>query len=154
MLRVETVATTLKTAGEVVSDSLLVAMLLKGLPPEFMPFSTVITQRDKALTFSEFKAALRGFEETKKSFDPKVEDSVMKVGLDSSSRKTVSNHSNPRPNQSNSEGGANKQSNGIVCYSCINWVTNQVNVSRKRKSIAIYVRITVMIQECVGKRIP
>ena len=118
MLRAETADTSLKTAGAVVSESLLVAMLLKGLPPEFMPFSTVITQRDKALTFSEFKAALRGLKKQKKSFNTKVEDSVMKVGVDSSSRQTVSNHSNPRPNQSNSEGGANKQSNGIVCYSC------------------------------------
>ena len=40
MLRAETAATALKTAGEVISDSLLVAMVIKGLPVEFKSFST------------------------------------------------------------------------------------------------------------------
>ena len=48
MIRAETVPTSLKTAGETISDSLLVAMVLKGLPLKFKPFSTVITQKDKA----------------------------------------------------------------------------------------------------------
>ncbi|PIK39827.1 hypothetical protein BSL78_23335 [Apostichopus japonicus] len=55
MIRAETAATSLKTSGEVISDSLLIAMVLKGLPSEFKSFSTVITQKDKVLKFSEFK---------------------------------------------------------------------------------------------------
>ncbi len=44
----ETAATSLKSAGETISDSLLIAMIIKGLPSaEYKPFSTVVTQKDK-----------------------------------------------------------------------------------------------------------
>src|SRR6218665_360758 len=66
MLRAEPAASSLKTAGEVVSDSLLIAMILKGLPLTYKTFCTVTTQKDKDHTFAEFKAALRSFEETEK----------------------------------------------------------------------------------------
>ena len=66
MLRAERAATSLKTSGEIISDSLLVAMLLKGLPAEFKQFSTVMTQKEVAPSFSEFKIALRSYEETEK----------------------------------------------------------------------------------------
>ena len=81
VLRAETAAVSLKTAGETISDSLLIAMILKGLPQtRFKPFSTVVTQKDKALSFSEFKVALRSFEETEKiSTESNKEDAVMKV---------------------------------------------------------------------------
>jgi hypothetical protein len=82
MLRAETAATSLKTSGEVISDSLLIAMILKGLPFEFKPFSTVVTQKDKAHTFSEFKVALRSFEETDKLCrEDTKENSVMKMSF-------------------------------------------------------------------------
>ena len=64
IIRAETAASCLRDAGEVISDSLLVAMVLKGLPNEFQPFVTVMTQRDKTLTFSDFKVALRNHEDT------------------------------------------------------------------------------------------
>ena len=81
VLRAETAAASLKTAGETISDSLLIAMILKGLPQtRFKPFSTVVTQKDKAFSFSEFKVALRSFEETEKiSTESNKEDTVMKV---------------------------------------------------------------------------
>ena len=81
VLRAETAAASLKTAGETISDSLLIAMILKGLPQtRFKPFSTVVTPKDKALSFSEFKVALRSFEETEKiSTESNKEDTVMKV---------------------------------------------------------------------------
>lgn len=41
-------------------------MVLKGLPSEFKPFTTVIIQKDKLVIFSEFKLALQSFEETEK----------------------------------------------------------------------------------------
>ena len=81
VLRAETAATSLKTAGETISDSLLVAMILKGLPQtRFKSFSTVVTQKDKEMSFGEFKVALRSFEETEKlSSESNKEDTVMKV---------------------------------------------------------------------------
>ena len=78
MIRAETASTSLKTAGETISDSLLIAMVLKGLPTEFKPFSTVVTQKDKDQTFSEFKVALRSFEETERAYCEEPKDSVMK----------------------------------------------------------------------------
>ena len=67
MLRAETAASSLKSARENISDSLLIAMILKGLPSEeYKPFATVVTQKDKALSFSELKVSLRSFEETEK----------------------------------------------------------------------------------------
>ncbi|KAL7640414.1 UNVERIFIED_CONTAM: hypothetical protein RMT77_008688 [Armadillidium vulgare] len=81
ILRAETAATFLKSAGENVSDSLLIAMVLKGLPSGYRTFSTVIIQKEKAMTFSEFKVALRSFEETVKSqqADIKPDENVMKI---------------------------------------------------------------------------
>lgn len=47
VLRAETAAASLKSAGEPVSDSLLVAMVLKGLPAEYKTFSAIVSQRDE-----------------------------------------------------------------------------------------------------------
>ena len=78
--RAETAANSLKQAGETVSDSLLIAMLLKGLPSGFKTFSTVVTQRDTAMSFSEFKIALRNFEETEKANETHdSDDNVMNI---------------------------------------------------------------------------
>jgi hypothetical protein len=78
VLRAESAATALKQAGENVSDSLLIAMVLKGLPDSFKPFVVVITQSEKGQSFTEFKASLRSFEDTEKSRNIN-DDSVMKT---------------------------------------------------------------------------
>ena len=78
MLRAEASVAALKNAGEEVGDSLLIAMILKGLPPKFKAFNTVITQKDKQPTYPEFKVSLRAFEENEK---PKSKDNVMKLGV-------------------------------------------------------------------------
>ena len=80
VIRAETAATSLKTAGETFSESLLIAMILKGLPPEYKTFSTVVTQKETPQTFTEFKIALRTFEETEKCHKPHStdDDAVMK----------------------------------------------------------------------------
>ena len=81
ILRAEKAATSLKTAGETISDSLLIAMILKGLPrTRFKSSPKVVTQKDKEMSFGEFKVALRSFEETEKLFSEWTkEDTVMKV---------------------------------------------------------------------------
>ena len=47
LIRGERAATGLRSAGEQISDNLVIAMLLKGLPESFKPFVVVHTQLDK-----------------------------------------------------------------------------------------------------------
>ena len=61
LIRAESASAALKTAGETVSDALLIAMVLKGLPPEYGTFCEVINQKDTQ-TFADFKTAIRSFE--------------------------------------------------------------------------------------------
>ncbi|GFS12502.1 CCHC-type zinc finger, nucleic acid binding protein a [Elysia marginata] len=65
VIRAETAAASLRDASETTSDSLLVAMEVKGLPLEFKSFIAVITQRD-SIKFFKFKVALRNFEDSDK----------------------------------------------------------------------------------------
>jgi len=67
IIRAETAANTLRQIGETVSDSLLIAMVLKGLPSSYSSFITVTTQRETQQNFSEFKESLRNQEETVRS---------------------------------------------------------------------------------------
>ena len=78
LMRAESYATALKLAGENISDSLLIAMVIKGLPENFKPLTVVITQSDKKYTFTEFKTALRSFEETENCSSHQENDSIMK----------------------------------------------------------------------------
>ena len=84
VLRAEVIATSLKSAGESgVSDPLLIAMVLKGLPVEYKPFSVVVMQSEKNYTFHEFKVALRDFEENEKVFNNNgQEHNVMRSSTD------------------------------------------------------------------------
>ena len=66
IIRAETAATSLKAAGEVISDGLLVAMTLKGLPKSYKTFGTIVMQKDTPMTFAEFKVSLRNHEENEK----------------------------------------------------------------------------------------
>ena len=81
ILQAEKASTALKLAGEEVSDSLLVAMSLKGLPNEYKPFVTIVTQSETAFTFQKYKQSLRNFEVTEKTrADWQSDDnSVMKI---------------------------------------------------------------------------
>ena len=79
VLRAETAATSLKSAGESVSDTLLIAMILRGLPETYSSFSTVITQKDANMTFADFKIAIRGEEENVKSRSAVNNDNVMQA---------------------------------------------------------------------------
>ena len=80
MIRAETASASLQSAGETISDALLVAMVLKGLPHEYKTFSTVISQKNEIISFKDFKIALRSYEETEKSQNlTKSFDNVMKL---------------------------------------------------------------------------
>ena len=72
IIRAETAASQLRDAGENISDGLLVAMVLKGLPKDFHSFITVITQEDE-MTFQAFKVRLRNFEDTVKMSENELE---------------------------------------------------------------------------------
>ena len=79
LIKAETAATALRNAGEDVSDGLLVAMTLKGLPEVYKPFIVVITQREGELTFQEFKVMLRNYESTENARRTSDDDSVMQA---------------------------------------------------------------------------
>ena len=80
IIRAETAATALKAAEEVISDGLLIAMVLKGLPKNYKMFTAVVIQWEKPMTFSEFKTSLRNYEESENSCNgttPTEKDNVM-----------------------------------------------------------------------------
>ena len=79
VIRAETAATALKNAGETVTDSLLRATALKGLPQSYKPFVVVVTQSERQQTFSAFKASLRSFEDTEKTRTAGNNDSILKA---------------------------------------------------------------------------
>ena len=58
LIRAERAATGLRAAGETISDNLVIAMLLKGLPDSFKSFVVVHTQLGKTKSLTEFKSAL------------------------------------------------------------------------------------------------
>ena len=64
LIRAERAATGLRLAGETITDNLIIAMILKGLPEFFKPFIVIHTQLDKYKTLSEFKAALNTYANT------------------------------------------------------------------------------------------
>ncbi len=51
IVKAESITAALREAEETISDSLLIAMILKGLPEEFKPFAVVIEDKGK-MTFS------------------------------------------------------------------------------------------------------
>ena len=67
IIRAETIATSLKATGEIISDRLLNASVMKGLPTSYEPFTVNINASQKVVTFTEFKVQLRNFEENKKA---------------------------------------------------------------------------------------
>lgn len=100
VIRAETAAAALRNA---ISDSLLIAMTLKGLPDDYKAFIAVVTQSEKKQSFTEFKVALRSFEETEKSRSNPADDSVLKFRC-----------ANPKPRPSS---GASQGARS-TCYGC------------------------------------
>ena len=79
ILRAEKAFNGLKSAGETISDSLIIAMLLKGLPESYKSFVVVTTQSEKTMSFTEFKVALKSYSDNEDMYKPDSCDSVLKV---------------------------------------------------------------------------
>ena len=78
VIRTEATLTALKNARGSLSDDLIIAMILKGLPDTFNPISIYAKHSSKELTFLEFKKQLRSFEDTDKYRHNSNDDNVMK----------------------------------------------------------------------------
>ena len=58
LIRAENIITALREAGETMSDGLIVAMTLGGLPDSFKPLAVHVTQNEDSVTFADFKRRL------------------------------------------------------------------------------------------------
>ena len=132
ILKGETVAAGLKSAGEIISDGLLQSMLLNGLPECYRRFEDIVTQRDKMMTFSDFKVAIRNYEENRKvsmdSMDNKF-SSVMKIQHDVGRNRNAEGRTEYRSNNSNhlqtqqhnrlhNSDRFQNANDKIICFSC------------------------------------
>ncbi|KAI4888112.1 hypothetical protein NFI96_008428, partial [Prochilodus magdalenae] len=80
IIRAETIFTSLRRADEQISDGLMIAMVVKGLPESYKPFVVHVTQTNEVVTFGEFKSKLRSYESTEKYGRGDVtEDNVMRT---------------------------------------------------------------------------
>lgn len=78
VIQAEKAVMSLRNANEKLSDGLIIAMILKGLPESYKPFAIHTTQSTEELTFAQFKSRLWSYDETEK-FDTKTRsDNVMK----------------------------------------------------------------------------
>lgn len=84
LIRAEKIIGALQRANEAPGEKLLISILLKGLPPRFKPFSIHMTQTDTDISLSNFKIALKNFQETERFNEEEIsrEDHVMKVSTD------------------------------------------------------------------------
>ena len=79
LIRAEKAITALRNAKETLSDGLIIAMILKGLPESYKLLAIHITQSTSEITLTEFKVQLRSFEETEKFNTKAKADQVMKT---------------------------------------------------------------------------
>jgi len=112
----------LRNVEKVVSDGLLVAMVIKGLPDEYKVFVAVTTQSDTVQNFQKFKLALTNFEETEQIRQTNKKRSVMK---------------NKVHYQQNNQSKAN------VCYSCGTPGHKSVDCTKKDKKCCLNCKTTI-----------
>ena len=109
LIRAENYVARLKEAGESVSESLLIAMLVKGLPETYKSFSTLVMQQDvDKMGLPKFKSALKNFDENEKARSNYHNngDNVMKSSFGRKSDKKDKKHS------------VSDSASGITCYIC------------------------------------
>ena len=79
LIRAEKAITAIRNAKETLSDGLIIAMILKGIPESYIPLAIHITQSTSEITLTLFKVHLRSFEETEKFNTKAIADQVMKT---------------------------------------------------------------------------
>lgn len=80
----EKAATALRNAREAISNGLIIAMILKGLPEPCKPLVVHMTQsRCSELMFTQFQSKFRSYEETERFNAQPKSDNVMKVEVSS-----------------------------------------------------------------------
>ena len=62
IIRAEQIFTALRGAGEAPSEGLMMAMIMRGLPENYKPFTLMVTHGSAEMKLAEFKAKLRNFE--------------------------------------------------------------------------------------------
>ena len=133
-MRAEKAATSLKTAGETISDSLLIAMILKGLPDDFKAFRTVITQKREDVSFTNFKCALRSYEESEKSRSSVNDnDNVMKINHSAASDVKIVCYSCGKPGHKKFQCKAVEVKKSRWCTIC-KQKSHDTNFCRKKNS--------------------
>ena len=140
-LRAENISVSLEEAGEKVSDTMLVAVVLKGLPAEFKAFVAVVTQSGKKWEFKDLKTSLRDYEETEKARGGADGSSIMKTlgaGGGSSSIECYNchefGHKRPQcPKNQNKGGNQQGKNNKKWCSHCKTKTHNDSNCRSKKK---------------------
>ena len=78
IIRAEQIITALKGAGEAPSEELIMAMVMRGLPEKYKPFTLMVTHGSTEMKLGEFKAKLRNFEASEDS-EPVVDEAGERV---------------------------------------------------------------------------
>ena len=130
IIRTESAVNALKNAGQTLEDSMIVALVMKGLPREYKPFVVVMMQSDRTMSFSEFKVALRSFEESEKATNPRNDHKIMHAGFrkmnlgkgrgghqqHQGNRQQQGHHQNNQNGNGNGNGGFAKKK--LICFNC------------------------------------
>lgn len=106
IIRAENIIAALRDAGETMSDGLIIAMILAGLPDSFKPLAIHVTQNEDTVTFTDFKRRLRVYEESEK-MSRAESDNVMKM------------HVKQRQSTTKTQAMYKKdESTTVICYKC------------------------------------
>ena len=147
LIRAETICNSLKTAGETISDSLLMAITMKGLPDRFSTFCTVMTQKEQEDSFLDYKVALKSFEEGEKYRREANAESntVMQVKPTTTSRssRTITCYTCGKPNHKSYEcrkniqqRGNNQSYRGKWCSTCKSPSHTDLECRRSKKKVS------------------